>query len=62
MRMEGVGDAVSGGIAMTTTIASADLQPDAQHLGTGMECGLVTAPSRGSARMGPNGRSMQDFP
>ncbi len=60
--MEGVGDAVSGGIAMTTTIASADLQPDAQHLGTGMECGPVTVPSRGSARMGPNGGQMQDSP
>ena len=60
--MEGVRDAVSGGIAMTTQIAPADLQPCAQHLGTGMECGPVTAPSRGSARMGPNGGPMQDFP
>ena len=34
--MEGIGDAVSGGIAMTTRIASAGLRPDAQHLGTGM--------------------------
>ena len=39
--MQGVGDAVSGGIAMTTKIAPVNLQPGAQHLGTGMECGRM---------------------
>ena len=36
MRREGIGDAVFGGIAMTTRIGPAGLRPDAQHLGTGM--------------------------
>ena len=54
-------DAVSGGIAMTTRITPGGLRPAAQHLGTGMQRGPVTAPSRGNARMGPNGGPMQDF-
>ena len=58
----GIDDAVCGGMAMTTRIASAGLRPDAQHLGPGMKCGPLTAPLRRRARMEPNGGPMQDFP
>ena len=58
----GIGDVVPGGIAMTTRNGPSGLGPDAQQLGTGMQCRPVTAPSRGNVRMGPNGGPMQDLP
>lgn len=56
--MEGIGDAVSGGIAMTTTDRPDGPVSERATRGQGF---VVAAPSRGSARIGPNGGALPDI-
>ena len=60
--MEGIGGAIRRHRDDHGGSAQGAFERTRKHLGTGTYCRLVTVPSRGSARIGPNGRALLDYP